>query len=428
MKHAVYEHQLPGGAKGLVIKVPGSGVVAASAIFNSGFAFGDPAKYELPHVMEHLMGSGTKSYPTAVAFKTEAEKNGAYRNASTSVYFNTYDYECAAFEAERIIRLLGSQVSEPLFPAKSFPTELSNVREELASNTSSYERLSYIYLLKALMPGQIEDYDTRIAQLPDISTADIKAYYDRTHRRGNLRFYITGEVEGKGERLVAALGEAMADLAEGPRLEFPEPVIQKLAEPILVRRPIQQIYYYIENHFTEVSYRRRLAGRLLGALLTGGYRSWLLGEARERGLAYHVGAGFSLDPRAANFAIGAFVTKDNAEELFKLIARSLNRAKEGDFTDQDVEEAADLTIGRIMRSHQTATDMMGWYAGNYAYSDEVLDFDQYNRDLRSVTKAEIVELAVYIAEQGTWGMGLVGDITKTYAKKLHDLVKTAWYN
>ena len=106
MKHTVTEHKLPCGAKGLLIDVPDTGVVNILIRFNSGFYFGDMAQFELPHVVEHMVGRGTKKFPAPNEFKTEIEKNGAYSNAETSSRYNGYTITCADFELERILVVL----------------------------------------------------------------------------------------------------------------------------------------------------------------------------------------------------------------------------------------------------------------------------------------------------------------------------------
>src|SRR5205814_1094132 len=112
MKHRVIEHHVAGGASGLVIDVPGSDVVSLQVRFNSGFQFADRKLYEVPHVMEHLLATVTRKHPGPNQFYIEAQKNGAYVNATTSVDANGYVYECADFELDRIVGLVEEQLTE----------------------------------------------------------------------------------------------------------------------------------------------------------------------------------------------------------------------------------------------------------------------------------------------------------------------------
>jgi predicted Zn-dependent peptidase len=426
MKHSVKEYKLKNGAKGLVVNVPGTSVVGLSAVFNSGFYFASKAKFEVPHVMEHMMESGNKKFPSAVEFKGEVEKNGAYHNASTGGFLNTYDYECAAFESSRIIQMLGCQLSSPLFPEAAFRAEVGNVREELSLNTSNYGRLCLINLRQAVLPHYMLAEEIRIEQLGAITLGDVTDYYKRTHAANNLRFFVVGDFRDEGREIVRLFDESIADLAQGERLEFGREEPMGLDKPLVIRQPIKQLYYTLEGYVTEVNYRQRLAAQILSSLLTGGYRSWVRGPAREKGLAYHVASGFSLGPYVSHFNVSAFVTPANARELFELIAGALVRVCEGRLTEGDIEEVKAMIIGRVTRRHQTAGDVMGWYAGDYAFDDTVLDFQNYLDDLQGVTVREVVEMARFVAKRGVWGLSLVGDIDEKEADNLYKKLQSIW--
>jgi predicted Zn-dependent peptidase len=68
-----------------VIHVPGCDVVSLQVRFNSGFQFANFSKYEVPHVMEHLLASVTQKHRKTNEFMIDVQRNGAYVNATTSV-------------------------------------------------------------------------------------------------------------------------------------------------------------------------------------------------------------------------------------------------------------------------------------------------------------------------------------------------------
>jgi predicted Zn-dependent peptidase len=425
MLHKVTEYKLKSGARGLVIDVPGSGVYNLEAVFNSGFIFGARSKFELPHVMEHLMGSGTRTHPSAKLFKTEIEKNGAYRNAFTSAVNNGYVYECANFELDRILGLMAAQLTSPVFPAESFPTEVSNVREELSRDSSNYGRQSYSALVSATMPSTWALEKERIDQLPSLSLEDVKAYYDRTHMQANMRFLMAGDFGAKQKAVVERFESLLGEMTVGQRLEVPRETVVALGEPIVVEQPIEQIYYTLHSYF-QGDYADRPAWTLLTKLLTGGYRSWLLGEARERGLAYHVAAGYALLPYAQYLVLSAYVTPPNSQELFRLIAKCLKKAQTGDFNASELEEAKNLQLGSLLRANQTGGDVIDWYSNEYLYYDKIDDFDDFMAAIKAVTKDDIVRVAQLAAADKNWALCLVGNISKDQAHNLYEILKPIW--
>src|SRR5690606_34936212 len=108
--------------------------------FRAGEYLVEDAKWEAPHLMEHVLLGANKQFPKARMFQAEFEKNGAYNNASTSAYSITYEAECADFEWERILDLMLVAISQPLFLEEEFEAEVGNVREELSSRSNNHFR------------------------------------------------------------------------------------------------------------------------------------------------------------------------------------------------------------------------------------------------------------------------------------------------
>ena len=77
--------------------------------------------------------------PKARTFQAEFEKNGAYNNASTGLYDITYEAECADFEWQRMLELMVTAITKPLFLREEFKAEFGNVRKkwQLAATTIS---------------------------------------------------------------------------------------------------------------------------------------------------------------------------------------------------------------------------------------------------------------------------------------------------
>ncbi len=428
MKHILREHELKNGAKVLFIEAPGAQTTSINAYFRSGYAYAaDKATYEVPHVMEHMMLSGNKLYPDAVSFKVEVQKNGALQNAHTGQYLNDYVYTCAADEAERIVHLLAAQVSSPLFPEKSFKTEVGNVREELSRNTSNYERLSHQLVQSQFIPNIAQTDETRLGTLDAIKLEDLKAHYNRTHTAKNLRIVIAGAIPQGPQHFVDLLNASLSGLPQGQLLEIPKvPTIDSL--PVVVEpKPIKQLYYTLYSYLSRpLIYEEMLAGQILRRLFRGRYDSWVLKEARERGLAYHVGVAGDSGPVMSSLGFRAYVTPKNAEELFKLFTKYFIKAKAGDFTQREVDEACVYVQGLLKVLTQTTDHLADWYGSDYITYERIFDFDKYVHDLATVTKDDVVKFANLITSEKRWGLSLVGDIDQKLGETLHQTVAPIW--
>jgi len=422
MKHTVHEHILASGAQGLVVDVPGSAVVNVRVTFRSGFEFSDPQAYEVPHIMEHLLATVTKRHSAPNAFMIDAQKNGAYVNASTSSDTNQYIYECADFELERILDLIDEQVCEPLFAAASFAAEKSNVREELTRNTTQHMSVCAIKLSERAFPKLWKGYEERIAQLDDIKLGQLEGHYNRTHTARNGRFYASGHFPDGGKVLSARFERIFARLPQGERLELDRDLGRAVAQPIVTQRDIDQVYYRTGRFFGELGQRQRSAMALLRMLMVGGMGSRVLGEARRRGLAYSVGALVYSEPGNSTFGFTGYVTPEHAEALYEVMSRSMHSVGAGETTEDELGAAKDLLVGSVMRSTQTASDILQWYQDRYDDEDEIRDFDKDLARVKTVRVDDITKVSRMILETDRTALSILGRIdgerADTYARLL----------
>ena len=247
MKHTVKEITLKNGAKGLFINIPDATIFNFNFNFRAGEYLVDPNKWEVPHLMEHVLLGANQKIPNAHDFHAEIEKNGAYSNASTSVYEIEYEAECADFEWQRIFDLLILSITKPLFLEEELRTEIGNVREELSSRSNNLSRkLSQMISKKVGL--LVKTDQERLKLINNISLDDIKKHFIKTHQTSNLRFIIAGNITPKKEDILKTQLSKM-DLARGNgRLPLPKEIPQKPDSPVIVNnRSIDNIYFYIDT-------------------------------------------------------------------------------------------------------------------------------------------------------------------------------------
>ena len=410
MKHAVTEHRLASGARGLVIDVPGSSVLNLEVRFNSGFSLGDMKHYELPHVLEHMLATVSQKYPQPNAFMIEAQKNGAYVNASTGVRANSYIYEFAPFELERMLDLVEEQIARPYFVTDRLAGEIGNVREELTRNTTQPGAQVSMALLAAAVPGQWLDYEARIAQLPKLNVTLLEAYYHRTHTSQNAFFSVAGDV-GEGDQIVQRLEAAFRQLPQGKPIAWTSQRGRRLDEPVVRKMPIGQVYYRVARSLPELSLPQRRAMAVLRTALVGGMGSRILGKARERGWAYSVGGMFSSEPGSATAGFGGYVTKDHARDLFELMDQQLQNVAAHGLTNTELADTVRLMTGNWLRALQTPADVLGWYSEDYDEWGIIRDFDTEVAAIRDVSGQAVQEVAAYMLHEGRPAAAFVGDLS-----------------
>src|SRR6266404_2801142 len=235
MKHHVTEIELNNGAKGLLIDVPGATVMDFEFNFRAGEYLVDRSKWEVPHLMEHVLLGANKLIPKARTFQAEFEKNGAGNNASTGLYHITYEAECADFEWQRILELMITAVSKPLFLADEFKAEFGNVRDELTARSNNHFRTLSLTVREAHSLLAMTDRE-RLKQIKNVKRKDLMDHYARTHTAKNLRFVIAGALKGRTAAIKKMLENF--ELPKGRSLiELPNEKPANLDQPVFVARP-----------------------------------------------------------------------------------------------------------------------------------------------------------------------------------------------
>lgn len=420
MKHTVEEVTLSNGLKGLVIRTPGASVVSVEVGFRAGEFLLERGKWETAHLMEHLMLGANAHFKTAREFQQELEKNGAYSNASTSVYDVTYELECAGFEADRVIELLVRGLEQPVFKKNEFKAEFGNVSEELVGRSNNHFRALNLGLRQALGLYGLTDQE-RIELIHNVNVEDVKAHYLRTHSLQNARFIIAGDIAQSQLDVLATM--KLPGTVE--RIDLPdETPLQNSAPLIIYRSDVPNIYFYIDTYAGRTLTRNeRDALSVVSTLLTDTLHSKLLGTARELGLVYAMGSGQQHLKNNSSFWLGAQVSKKNSKKLFALIVSVMNDVARNGVTEGELEAAKQYMRGKYERSAQTVSGTLQRYAGEYYHDGSVEDEANYNARIAAVTNDNVIAAVNTVLNGGAWALGLLGSISEEEGAALYDQLK-----
>jgi predicted Zn-dependent peptidase len=414
----VHELVLPHGLKGLVIDTPKTGVVVAEVGFRAGEFLLKKEKWETAHLMEHVLLGANKYFKKARDFQAAIEQNGAYSNASTSVYDITYEVETAHFEWERVVGLLLDAIATPKFLEEEVSSELSNVREELISRSNNHFRHLNSALRQQMGLISLTDQE-RVELLPGINRQDLISHYKNTHTLSNARFIIAGNFKGDYNAIESLFKERLVLAPGDQRILMPEEKPQMLAEPLVLRKPsVPNIYMYFDMYLhRQLSPKERVAMQILSTMLTETMYSRIFGTAREKGWVYGMGSGGIQMRDVSGWWLGAQVSKTNSGPLLRLIRDELRLVRDGQISDEDFESARKHLLGKTMRSGQTASGLVSRY-GNYYAEDIIDDVNQLPRLMKQAKKKLCSDLFREIVLSQSWGLGVLGSISKVPAQSL----------
>lgn len=427
MRHTVHEVQLKNGAKGLLVHIPNASVMTFDVNFRAGEYLVDEKKWEVPHLMEHVLLGANELIPRARDFQAELEKNGAYSNASTGVYDITYETECADFEWDRVLGLLMVAITKPLFLDEEYQAEYGNVQEEMAARSNNHFRRLSLEMRESL--GLIAKTDNeRLELMENVTVDDVREHYKKTHYTHNMRFIIAGNLNAARQETITRLLESIDLPKDGKRFALPAENPRKLPKPVYVPNDtVENLYFYIDTFM-----QRRLtdpetdALNLVNTMLTETLYSKILGTAREHGLVYGMNSGLSHTRDASNWWFGAQVSDKNAPKLLDIIVEELGKVMAGDIDDADIESTKQYALGRFQRSAQTVGGTASGYATRYFFDEVIDNYYKVPERIRAVTKEQIVDVANAMFAENLWGFGVLGNCGEVFVHELQNQLAPLW--
>lgn len=427
MKHTVHELKLKNGAKGLLINTPGASVVTFDVNFRAGDYLTKPGKWETAHLMEHVLLGANKLIPKARTFQAEFEKNGAYSNASTSSYDIIYEAECADFEWDRILSLLLTAITKPLFLREEFEAEFGNVREELTARSNNHFRHLSLALRQAYGFKMMTDQE-RLKLMKNVKLEDIRRHYKATHTTSNMRFVIAGDLPAKRRQALKQAFMAI-ELPKGDgRIELPEEVPTGLDKSLYIANTtIDNMYLYVDTFMNRSLRDPEVdALSLVNTMLTETLYSRILGAAREKGLIYSMSSGFSQTKNNSGWWLGAQVMPKNAPALFDIVVRELKAVFAGKLKEEDIVAAKQYALGRFQRSGQTVGGTSAGYSYRYFFDDVIDDYYKVPERIRAVSRNRIVKITNELFAEKIWGIGLLGNAGENFAEELRERIAPLW--
>ena len=426
MKHTVEKVVLENGAEGLLIDIPDASVMTFEFNFRAGEYLVEPARWETPHIMEHVLLGANELYPKARQFQAEFEKNGAYNNASTGVYDITYEAECADFEWDRILDLMILAISKPRFLQEEFDAELGNVREELNGRANNHFRHLSLAMRKYCGYQAMTDRE-RLKLLHNNTKDDIELHYQRTHTTSNMRCVIAGSLKGHRATLVRMLEDMQLPKGNG-RIPLPVEIPIKQEKGLYLRNPsVKNIYFIVDTfHLERLDEPHWDAGQLINTMLTETLYSKILGAARERGLVYSMSSGFNQLAQNVSWWFGAQVMPANAEALFNIMIEEINKIREGEIDESDIEAAKQYSLGRYQRSGQTVSGTAAGYTNRYFFEDIVDDYYALPERIKTVTKKRIIDTTEMMFSDDMWDMGMLGSAGRPFVDESFEQLARLW--
>jgi len=419
VKHTVQEVKLKNGARGLLIDVADATVMSFQFQFRAGNRYVKHKDiYETAHIMEHMAFGANAEFKDEHAYEAEFTKNGAYHNAYTSDLSMVYIADCADFEWERILNLQRLAICSPRFNGEELEAEKGNVKSELTGYLNNHNRVLWPKI-QQLLGEDIYTFWQRIQTINNVSLADIKEHYRRTHTAENMRFVIAGKLHGRKSKLLRQLESW--ELAPGERFEVPKDELSSGNPTLIRRKEASNLTFGLTLMVPrELSDDESDAMDALNHLLTGTMHSRIYGAARRKGLAYGVFSDTSAGFHDSSWDFGGQVNHETAPALFDIIVREIRSVLDGNISEDELETAKSYALGRHQMGAQTVSQIANFYINRYFADGVVKDYEKVPDAIRATSRDLITSTAQSFIAHNTWVLAGVSSDEKEEVVQLAD--------
>jgi zinc protease len=258
--------------------------------------------------------------------------------------------------------------------------------------------------------GLTADADT----IKSVTRDDIVELHQEYFRPGRAIVTVAGDIDASGAK--AAIEKALAGWSAGgskPPFAYP-----KLPEPrettiYLVDRPgSKQSVIDIGLPGPPRSTPDYMALQVMNFILGGHFQSRLNANIREeKGYSYGVSSGFSYGKGPGPFRAGGDIVSDKTDAALVEFMKELRGIQGGrPVTDEEMQTAKDTLIQRLPGQFASVQSVAGAITGIYLQGLPEDYYQNYAKNVRAVTKEDVLRVAKQYVDLGRLNIVVVGDL------------------
>jgi predicted Zn-dependent peptidase len=402
-------------------ELPGNRSVSLGIWVENGSRHESEPENGISHFIEHLLFKGTERR-SAAQIAEEMDAVGGVINAFTSKENTCYYAKVLDENLPLAIDLLSDIFLHSSFEADEIERERSVILQEISQAEDTPD--DYVHDLFNL--DFFQDHPIgwpicgRQETVNGFRRQDIVSFFKSRYRpervvvaaAGNIRH--TDLVDEMAARL-GAIDGAMLEKIPSLRGE----TVPEMASGVYPhRKPLEQVHLCLGMAGIHQSHPKRYAGYVLNTLLGGGMSSRLFQEIREkRGKAYSVYSFSSSYKDVGYLGVYAGTSLDATEEVVELIVGELKKIAADGITDAELQRTQGQLVGSTMLGLESTDSWMSHVARNEIYFGQAVTTEEICRQLRAVSRADVIELARELFQNNRTTLTLLGDFADNFQLK-----------
>lgn len=400
MKNTTTEKKLANGITLLYIDIPGVSSFDLAIAFNSGYRFAscdNIEKYELPHMLEHMVFDGSRAYRSNDELQAVFSNGGGESNGFTTPYHNVFAFHNRARNAQDIIRAALDMVYHPTLSEQSFMDERQVIENEVQESMGDFAGNASLYTLQQIIPDFPTSCDTQLARLPNVTYEDIAPYHQKYYTTANATIVIAADFHViKKSDLEKTIIQGTKNVRKGKRHSFPKFEVTQ-ANPTSVagiptHKSLADTIACTMFAKKGAAKRKNMLALSLFSTIASGMKSYSVNyKLRKQGLIY--GMDLSAFESFETYGFELNITANN-QKFSSVYAYTLagirDLAKTGITKNQFESARRDFAEG-FEDSNASTDAIIGWYFQDYLVDGTLLSPDDYAQMALAITQDEMLK-------------------------------------
>lgn len=384
---------LPNGIRGIHRQVR-SGVTHCALVVNAGSRDELPTEHGIAHLTEHALFKGT-ARRRAYQVNCRLENLGGELNAYTTKEDTTLHATVLRHDFSRAVELLADVIFRSTYPERELKKEREVIADEINTYKDSPAEIIYDSFEDMLFRGSELGHNIlgTKASISRFSTAEIRAFVDRTYTTDQMVFSSIGNFSAATARSVAEryLAEFQSTERTFSRVQ-PSP-----SEYFDVRltKHTHQAHGILGTRGYGISDDRRLPLALLVNILGGpSANSTLNLMLRERyGLSYNVEASYT--PYSDSGIVSIYFSSDhgNVEQCIELIEQEMARLARETVTPRRLAVAKRQFVAQMAISMESNEGYMLGAGKSYLIYKDIDTLEEAYKKVMAITSEQIMDVA-----------------------------------
>ncbi len=368
----------------------------------------------ISHFIEHLFFKGTEQR-SAARIAEEMDSVGGVLNAFTAKEYTCYYAKVLDEDLPLAIDLLADIFLHSVFDPEEIERERQVILQEISQTEDTPD--DYVHDLFSLdffadhpLGRPIcGDFETVKA----LSREDFLAFVRDRYLPGRVIVSAAGNLSHSylAEEIERRLGAIQRPAANQRDSEGAAPRLR--SGVFRHAKKLEQAHLCFGVAAVHQSDPRRYVAYVLNTMLGGGMSSRLFQEIREkRGRVYSVYSFLSSYRDIGYLGVYAGTSVEWCEEVVDLVMKEIKKLAAGEIGAGEIERTKNQLVGNMILGLESSDSWMRDIAKDEIYFGRAISLDDVIRDVRAVTREDLVELAAAILRPEAMALTLLADIGK----------------